>query len=194
VLDTSASLLQRCRQNPEDTAWRRLVDLYSPWIGQWVNRAGLQGPDADDLVQEVLGVVVRRLPEFEHNARVGAFRAWLRTITVHCLRAFWRARRPRPVAAGTPDQLGVLDQLEDPHSDLSSAWDREHDTHVTRRLMQLVEPDFTPSTWQAFRRLVLDGATANDVAAELGISINAALIAKSRVLSRLRQEALGLVD
>jgi RNA polymerase sigma-70 factor (ECF subfamily) len=194
MLDTSASLLDRLRHRPDDPAWRRLVDLYTPWIGQWVRRAGLQGPDADDLVQEVLSVLVRRLPEFEHNSRRGAFRAWLRSITVNCLRAFWRTRRPRPVAAGAPDQAGVLDQLEDPHSDLSRAWDQAHDTHVTRRLMQLVEPDFTPSTWQAFRRLVLDGAPAETVAAELSISVNAALIAKSRVLQRLRQEAQGLVD
>ena len=36
--------------------------------------------DVDDLVQEVLAVVLRELPQFEHNGRTGAFRRWLRTI------------------------------------------------------------------------------------------------------------------
>ena len=39
-----------------------------------------------------------------------------------------------------------------------------------------------------------DGKPARDVAQELGLSVNAVLIAKSRVLGRLRQEARGLVD
>ena len=60
--------------------------------------------------------------------------------------------------------------------------------------MKLVQPEFTEATWQAFRRLALDGAAAKVVAGELGLSVNAVLIAKSRVLSRLRQEARGLVD
>jgi RNA polymerase sigma-70 factor (ECF subfamily) len=58
----------------------------------------------------------------------------------------------------------------------------------------LVEPEFTPSTWRAFRRVVLEGAPPTAVAAELGTSVNAVFIAKSRVLQRLRQEARGLLD
>jgi RNA polymerase sigma-70 factor (ECF subfamily) len=60
--------------------------------------------------------------------------------------------------------------------------------------MRLVRPEFTEATWQAFQRLALDGAPGQVVAEELGLSVNAVLIAKSRVLARLRQEAQGLVD
>jgi len=65
---------------------------------------------------------------------------------------------------------------------------------VLQALMAMVRPEFTEPTWQAFRRQALDGAPARAVAAELGLSVNAVLIAKSRVLARLRQEARGLVD
>ena len=88
----------------------------------------------------------------------------------------------------------MLDQLEDPASDLSRRWDREHDEFVLHRLLDLIEPDFRPATWQAFRRQVIDGASAETVAAELGLTVNAVLIAKSRVLSHLRRNAEGLVD
>ena len=43
-------------------------------------------------------------------------------------------------------------------------------------------------------RQVQDGQPAAEVAEELGISVNAVLIAKSRVLKRLREKAAGLVD
>ena len=59
--------------------------------------------------------------------------------------------------------------------------------------MELIEPQFEPATLQAFRRTVFDGAKAAEVAGELGISGNAVLLAKSRVLKRLRQEAEGLI-
>jgi RNA polymerase sigma-70 factor (ECF subfamily) len=88
----------------------------------------------------------------------------------------------------------VLDQLEDPASDPSRQWDHEHDAYVAHKLMDYVEREFRPATWQAFRRLVLDGGTPEEVAAELGLSVNAVLIAKSRVLRRLRAEGRGLVD
>jgi hypothetical protein len=63
-----------------------------------------------------------------------------------------------------------------------------------KRLLELIEPDFQPATWQAFRRQVIDGISAETVAAELGLTVNAVLIAKSRVLSHLRRNAAGLVD
>src|SRR5919204_6341678 len=112
--DTSASLLDRLRLRPADDGWLR--------------RHGVADADADDLGQEVLTVVVRRLSDFCHNRRRGAFRAWLRAITVNCLRDFWRAQRLRPAAQ---DFGGLLDQLADDASALSREWDREHDLHVT---------------------------------------------------------------
>ncbi len=138
--------------------------------------------------------LVRELPRFDHNQRPGAFRAWLRLITVHRLRAYWEKRNARPAAAGGPCQHEALAQLADPTSELSQAWDEEHDRHVTKTLLQSIRLEFQPATWQAFERQVQHGQTASQVAAELGLSVNAVLIAKSRVLKRLREKAAGLVD
>jgi hypothetical protein len=41
---------------------------------------------------------------------------------------------------------------------------------------------------------VLDGRPPREVACELGLTVNAALLAKSRVLKRLRAELGGLVE
>jgi RNA polymerase sigma-70 factor (ECF subfamily) len=192
--ETSFSLLNRLRSQPDAESWRRLVELYTPLIKGWLRRHDVSAIDADDLTQEVMAVVVRELPHFEHNQQRGAFRNWLRTIAVHRLRALWRSRQRGTLATGGSDFLKMLDELEDPQSDLSRLWDQQHDQHVARRLMELVEPQFEPTTWRAFRRTVIDGAKAATVAAELQISVNAVLLAKSRVLSRLRQEMHGLTD
>jgi RNA polymerase sigma-70 factor (ECF subfamily) len=183
---TSASLLQQARDRRAE-AWDRLVALYVPLLHAWLTAAGLQPADRDDLTQRVLEVLVRQLPDFEHSGQPGAFRAWLRGIAVNLLHEHWRSR-PTPAADS------VLAQLADPNGGLSRLWDEQHDRHVLHGLMELVRPEFTPSTWQAFRRLAMEGAAARAVAEELGLSVNAVLIARSRVVARLRQAAQGLVD
>jgi RNA polymerase sigma-70 factor (ECF subfamily) len=47
---------------------------------------------------------------------------------------------------------------------------------------------------QAFQRHVREGRAAAEVAAELGVTVNVVLLAKSRILRRLRQEARGLIE
>ena len=170
------------------------MELYTPLIQGWLLRQDVPAADADDLTQDVLGVVVRELAGFQHNQRPGAFRAWLRAITVNRLRGYWRGRQHAPQAAGDGDAARRLEQLEDPHSSLSRLWDQEHDRHILGRLMQLIEAEFPLAWWRAFRRHVVEGAPASEVAGELGVSVNVVLLAKSRILRRLRQEAAGFVD
>jgi RNA polymerase sigma-70 factor (ECF subfamily) len=188
--ETSASLLDQLRLHPDDAAWQRLADIYTPLIRGWLRRQALPEQDADDLVQEVLTVVFRRLPEFRRGDRTGSVRRWLRTITVNCLRDHWRARRGRPRATGDSDFLQMLEQLEDPDSGLSRLWDEEHNRHVTRHLLALIRPSFEARTWQAFERVALEDASPDEVAAELGMSVNAVFIAKSRVLTVQRYTGL----
>jgi RNA polymerase sigma factor (sigma-70 family) len=194
MAETSLSLLDRLRAPGDPESWRRLVDLYTPLMHRWLRPGNLQPSDADDVVQEVLAAVVRKVPEFRHDGRVGSFRAWLRTITVFRLRDYWRARYaggPPP----DPDDLGrMLTELEDPNGGLSRVWDEEHDRYVLERLMEAIEPKFKPVTWAAFRGHVIEGRSVDAVAAELGVTPNVVFIAKSRVLQRLRDEAAGLID
>jgi RNA polymerase sigma-70 factor (ECF subfamily) len=191
--ETSISLLDRLRVQSDAASWERFVALYAPLLLRWLRRQGVRPQDADDLVQEVLGVVVREVPAFRHNRRPGAFRAWLHAILLNRLRAFWRAREAQPVAVGGPSALEV-EQREGPEDELRRLWDQEHDGHVLRCLMELVEPEFAPATWQAFRRVTLEGQPAGVVARELGLSVNSVWLAKSRVLRRLREESRGLLD
>jgi RNA polymerase sigma-70 factor (ECF subfamily) len=192
-METSASLLERLRTTADEAAWRRLDDLYRPLLRRWLAHDPSLGDEADDIVQEVMAVLLRELPGFQRG-RTGSFRRWLRSITAHRLAAHYRYRKNRPRAIGGSPEEGPLAQLADAHSELSRAWDEEHDRYVVRRLVELITPLFEPTTLAAFRRVALDGVAPAQAAAELGISLNAVLLAKSRVLSQLRQEAVGLID
>lgn len=192
--ETSLSLLTRLRRSPESESWDRLVELYAPLIRAWLRKYDVQDSDADDLVQEVLLAVSKDLCKFDHGGQPGAFRGWLKAILVNRLRKFWRARDRRPQARGDSDIDARLAQLDDPASEMSQVWNRQHDQYLLRQLLALAEPHFAPNTWKAFCRVALDGSKPDVVAEELGISLNAVVIAKCRVLSRLRQESEGLIE
>jgi RNA polymerase sigma-70 factor (ECF subfamily) len=191
---TSSGLLERLKHAKGDAVeWTRLHDIYRPLVLSWLTGVPGLGAEMDDLIQEVMIVLYRELPGFERR-RHGAFRAWLRQITINRVRAFYKTRRKQPCAGLNTEAEAFLARLEDPHSDLSRAWNQEHDKQVFRKLLTLVQPDFAAATWQAFTRFALEGCSAVQVAEELGISEGAVIQAKSRVLKRLREEAGELMD
>ena len=185
---TSFSLLDRLKTaRADDSDWNRLQGIYLSLIITWLRRVPGLRDEADDLAQEVLVVLVREIPRFDRR-REGSFRAWLRQITVNRVRT-WRRQRIRQPSATLDPLDGFLDQLADPAGNLASEWDREHDQHVVQKLLAAVRPDFSPETWAAFQKFAVEGSPAAVVAADLGISENAVIQAKSRILKRLRAEA-----
>lgn len=194
MTNTSITLLNSLQASNEPTSWDRLVSMYGPLLKTWLQKYEVQASDADDLVQEVLMAVSKDIALFDHNGRPGAFRTWLRGIMVNRLRNFWRARGQNPQAKADSEVARRLAQLDDPSSGMSQLWNKQHDLHVAQQLLVLAEPNFTAETWTAFTRVAIDGERPDAVAREIGISVNAVFIAKSRVLSRLRQEAAGLVE
>lgn len=184
------SLLDRMADGHHSPAWGEFVRLYTPMLQFWLRPHLLQSADTDDVVQDVLVVVIDKLPEFRPSGP-GAFRGWLRAILTYRLQTFWR-KRMRGHMVGPLDIM--LTALVDPNSEMTKQWDEEHDRHVVGSLLAAVKPGFQTTTWQAFWRTAIQGEVPAAVAADLGISPNAVFIARSRIMQRLRQEAAGLVD
>ena len=191
--ETRQSLLIRAKAG-ETGAWTDLTDLYRPLILGWLNRRGVPASDLQDLSQDVLLSVVKHLPAFQHSGQRGAFRTWLRTILSSRSADYWRTKSGVTQAQGGSGAIAALQEIADPDSELARQWDEEHDRYVLQCLLDLVEEEFEPTTLKAFRRLAIDGVSGAEAAQELGLSVAAFYIAKSRVLQRIRQDAEGLID
>jgi RNA polymerase sigma-70 factor (ECF subfamily) len=63
---------------------------------------------------------------------------------------------------------------------------------LARHAMKIMEADFEPATWRACWETAVMERKAEEVGQELGLSVAAVYVAKSRVLRRLRQELQGL--
>jgi RNA polymerase sigma-70 factor, ECF subfamily len=185
---TSVSLLERLRGTGERPAWDRFVALYTPLLLHWARRLEAQESDAADLVQDVLAILVKEMPRFQHRADK-RFRGWLWTVTLNRWRELCRRRVKVPISltdsaledATFPDEQQSFDE-------------EEYRQYIVSRALQLMQADFQPDTWKACWEYVVRDRPAADVAVELGISVNAVHLAKSRVLRRLREELNGLLD
>jgi RNA polymerase sigma-70 factor (ECF subfamily) len=184
VESTSLSLLQRLHRADDQDAWRRFVDLYTPLLLTCGRRLGLSADDAADLVQDVLVILVRQLPHFIHDGK-HSFRAWLKTVVRNCY-LNQRPRRPAVPLEAVPEAAvadGAADVIE-----------QDYLHSVSKRALKLMQTDFEPTTWRACWETVVEGRTAAEVAAELGLSVGAVYVARSRVLARLRRELQGLME
>jgi RNA polymerase sigma-70 factor, ECF subfamily len=179
---TPPSLLQQLRSPDDQLAWRRFVDLYTPLLFYWARRVGLQESDAADLVQEVFTPLIRKLPEFAYDHNKG-FRNWLRTVLMNKWREIQRRQPSMTVGGELPERM-VGD-------DIAVLAEEEFQRHLAVRALELMQAEFQPATWKACWECAAVGRPAVEVAAELGMSINAVYLATSRVLRRLRQELAG---
>lgn len=185
---TRPSLLEKLRCTGDHQAWQEFVDLYTPLLYQWARRAGLQDPDAADLLQDVFTTLVQKLPEF-HYDKHRSFRAWLYTVTLN----EWRDNRKRRGRQPLPGDANALAAVAAPEG-LDAGGEQEYRHYVVGQALALMRREFQPTTWKACWELVVSGRPARDVARELGISENAVYIAKGRVLRRLRQQLDGLLE
>ena len=189
---TSASLLERLASTGDNSDWMNLLVIYRPFIERVAKGYPSLASHADDVAQEVMLVLMRELPVFQRQ-RSGSFRSFLRNVTVNQLRIALR-KNSRERTTLDPQVAQQLEQLADPLSPAARQWDEDHDRAVMQRIIDVVKPTVQEKTWCAFERYALDDLPPDQVAQELGLSLNSVLLAKSRVLRRMREEARGLVD
>jgi RNA polymerase sigma-70 factor (ECF subfamily) len=190
---TSLTLLDRVKQRDQHGA-ERLVKLFQRLVVWWCRRKGLDEHDSEDVAQEVFKTVFEKIDRFTERRGRGSFRAWLRAITQNKLREFHDRRRKQPAAIGGSQGQDIVNELPDAPPDESSADATSERIIVVRDAMALVRSEFEPKTWNAAWATAVEGKRAADVAADLGMTRDAVYIAKSRVLSRLRQEMSTLLD
>lgn len=189
---TSTGLLNGAKaQDP--TAWKRLVSLYAPLVYAWCRSAGLRAQDAEDVGQNVFRAVARRLCDFHHDRPGDTFRGWLRQITRRKIQDFFR-EQPEEKCGLPAREPGELDpRLDEPSTTNHDATKAERRL-VLLRAIELVRKKFRDHTWQAFWRVVVEGASPSDVARELGKSVNSIHLAVSRVRCCIRKEFEGLLE
>ncbi len=185
---TRASLLARLRDPQDADAWRQFVQVYAPVVYGFARKRGLQDADAADLMQDVLRAVVMNAGRLEYDPRRGSFRAWLYTVTRNTLANFLDGRRRHARGSGSTGAQERLEEQTAADEVASALWDREYERQLFAAAAEQVRGEFQEATWRAFWLTAVDGKSAAEAGAGLGMSPGAVYVAKSRVLARLREQ------
>jgi RNA polymerase sigma-70 factor (ECF subfamily) len=185
---TRVTLLQRLRDPDDQDAWREFVELYGPLVFNFARRRLGQEEDSADVMQEVLGAVLRG----RYQRPRGRFQKWLITVVLNKVRDFHAAQARRcEISGGTQ----VAQRLqEEPCPGDEQEWDRERQRHLFRAAAACVRARTSPAHWEVFVRTALDGQSGQEVAGALGLSVTNVYAIKSRLMKEIRSEVQRLED
>ncbi len=183
---TRISLLLRLRDTRDVPAWERFVTLYAPLVYGFARKKGLQDADAADIAQEVLTSVAQQMPQWQYAPERGSFRGWLFTIARNRVKNWQAGAGRRMDGTGGDDNLAAMNAQPDPAPEAAD-WDAEYARHVFHWAAAIVRQQVAEQTWKAFEITAVEGRSASDAASTLGMTIGAVYLARSRVMSRLRE-------
>jgi RNA polymerase sigma factor (sigma-70 family) len=189
---TRRSLIVKLRDSTDAAAWSEFVTLYEPLVYRLARRKGLQDADARDLCQEVFRAVAQAVDRWD-PAR-GSFRGWLSRIARNLLVNFLTRRQYQLRGSGLTSVQDLLDAHPVADPSATALFEAEYRRRVFQWAADDVRGEFVLATWQAFWQTAVENRAPNVVAAELGLSVGAVYIARSRVLSRLRRRIEQLGD
>ena len=145
------------------------MEIYRPTVYRFARRRGLQSEDAEDIAQQVLVSLLRKIGEWNTDKQAGSFRAWLLTVIRNAV-SNRLGRKSLDDRCGGTSVLQRLSNVVDDHED-STMLDWELWRATFRSAATEVRPEFQETTWQAFWRTAVERKSAEQAADELGVSI-----------------------
>lgn len=177
---TSRTLLERVRDPGDGAAWREFHDLYAPLLLQFARARGLAIDDAEEVRDDCLALLARKLQAFLYDRNKGGFKGWLfRIAQARATDALRRVRHPRL-------ETGQVDAVRGREVEPEEAWERAWRVEHLRFALAKAEERVSERTYQAFQLLLIEGASVQDVCTRMGMAPDHVYKAKARALAAVR--------
>jgi RNA polymerase sigma-70 factor (ECF subfamily) len=194
-LPTRRSLLSRLRNLTDSESWQTFFETYWRLIYNVARKSGLTDDQAQEVVQETVIAVARKMPEFQYDPAKGSFKRWLllicrRRIQDHLRKVYSSRRLAVPnsddvaeVAAKVPSAT----PLPDAHID--EGWEQEWRENIFQMALARVRQQANPKNYQVFDCCVLQNMRSSEVAAMLGLTAAQVYLAKHRISAAVKRAA-----
>jgi len=183
---TRASLILRLKDAEDVAAWDDFAAIYAPVIFRVATSRGFQAADAENLVQEVFLAVANSVASWLEREDRGRFRAWLLRIARNESIDMLTERATRPLGRDGSTADRVLANLP-ARDEFSNALDLEYERAVFHWAAEEVRAVVSEQTWDAFWLTSIDGLSVTEVAERLKIRPGNVYVARSRMMSRIKQ-------
>jgi RNA polymerase sigma factor (sigma-70 family) len=196
LLPTRRSLIERLRDLGDQPSWREFFETYWKLIYGAAIRAGLSDQEAEDVVQETVIGVARKMESFRYDPAVCSFKGWLMHVTRCRIADQFRRRRPQNVPLGAPRADTTADttlNLHDPAADiLEGIWNEEWQKNLVDVAMDRVRRRANPEHYQIFHLHAVKGLGVRDVAKLTGASLPKVYVTYHRIAKLVKTEVRRL--
>jgi len=201
-IPTRQSLLVRLKDLGDQESWREFFDTYWRLIHVAALKAGLNEVEAQEVVQEVMIAVAKKMPGFTYEPGKDSLKGWLLAVTRWKVGDQFRKREKAgqpsrlPGAGGRPDlpsddtaRTATVERVPDTKgSNLDAIWDAEWRETLLRAALDRVKLRVNPAHYEMYHLHVVQGLSAREAARALGVSTAAVHVAKHRVGGLIKKE------
>jgi len=190
---TRRSLLSRLKDWDDSRSWQDFFDTYWKLIYAVARKSGLTDAEAQDVVQEVVIQVSRKIGDLKYDPARGSFRGWLLNTTRWRINDQFR-KRQRGSHGGTDAsrdtrRTSVMERVPDPAgSELGALWEKEWQENLMAAAMARVRRRCNPKHYQIFDCYVIKGWAVPKVAGMLGVTHSQVYQAKHRIRTLIKDE------
>jgi RNA polymerase sigma-70 factor (ECF subfamily) len=186
---TRRSLISRLRDWNDQTSWQEFFDTYWKLIYSVAIKAGLSDQEAEDVVQETVLSVAKKMDGFKYDPAVCSFKGWLLHVTRLRIKDQLRKRLPMAGSLRRTRTTATVERIADPTGDvLESVWDEEWEKNLVDVALSRVKPRVRPEHYQMFYMSVVQRIGARKVASMLGVSTGQVYLVKHRIGGLLKKE------
>jgi RNA polymerase sigma-70 factor (ECF subfamily) len=191
LIPTRESLLSRLKDWEDRESWQDFFDTYWKLIYGMARKAGLSDAEAQDIVQETVLSVARKIEGFKYDPAVCSFKSWMLQLTRwRIINQLNRRQREAGQTGLIPGQSdSIAEQIPDPTGfDLESIWDAEWEKNLLAAALERVKHHVDPEQFQIFDLYCLEQWPAQKVASTLGVGVGRVYLAKHRIGRLLKKE------
>lgn len=196
LLATRRSLVDRLANWDDRQRWQEFFDTYWKLIYSAASKSGLTDAEAQEVVQETIINVAKKIDKFRYDPAIGSFKGWLLQITRWRIADQFRKREPgQTKRARSPDDrlTATIDRLPDSNAiDLDVLWEKEWQDNLFAAAITRIKKKVDPKQFQIFDCYVRKDWPAQKVAEQLNVSIGQVYLARHRVSALLKKEIKAL--
>ena len=194
-LRTRWSLLSRIKDWGDRESWREFFDTCQELIFNVARKAGLTETEAEEVVQETIITVAKKMPEFKTDPKAGSFKAWLLHTTRWEIGDQFRKRKPDQQRPGrdrgdeTERGTATIERIPDPAALApEETWEAAWQQNLFQLALKRVQETTRARHFQIFRLHVVHDTPAQKVARQLGVNVAQVYLVKHRLSGLLKKE------
>jgi RNA polymerase sigma factor (sigma-70 family) len=197
-IPTRESLLSRLKDHDDSASWKQFFDLYWRLIYSVARKSGLTEIESQEVLQETLITVSKRISGFKYDPKVGSFKGWLLHTTRWRINDQLRKRQRDNVMDHHGSNEGerstaTIERIPDPgQGGFDGVWEEEWSKNLMDLAIQRVKQEVKPRQYQIFDLYVVKKWPIGKVTSTLKINSGQVYLAKHRVGSLIKKQVRTL--